>query len=155
MQKSRGVERAGPTFSLSSGAEGVLADGVLIGVDEPKRDAQVTGDLTPIVLEAVELVSHTQWGARQVGSRAKAEGDIPGRGRHAQLFAGVQGNGLAVNAEGADFEKLIGLAAQQTLDSETPTQPAEEAAEAQTLCGTRCSFSWPSRARAGGKRILP
>src|ERR1035437_4456637 len=141
MHKSRGVECAGPTFSLSSGAEGVLADGVLIGVDEPKRDAQVTGDLTPMVVESVELVSHTQRGARRVGSRRKAEGDIPGRGGQAQLVAGAQGNGLTVDAHGPDFEKLIGLATQQTLDPETPTQPAEEAAKAQTCYAERGAHS--------------
>jgi len=121
MHERRGLQRPAPTFGLSLNPETHFLDRVQVAVNEPHRHIHVPRDLSPILIVSVQLVAHPQGRPFRVGSRPETKGDVPRRRGQAQLFAGLQGNGLAVDAQGADFKKRIGSAAFRALDRETPT----------------------------------
>ena len=62
--------------------------------------------------------------------RPKAKGDVPGGRRQSQLLVGVEWHRLAVDAQGADFEKLIRPGATLALRGDTPAQATQEATNA-------------------------
>src|SRR5258708_33474539 len=152
MRKSRGLQCARPAFSLPGGAENLFADRIQVRINEPKGDAHVARSFTPVVLKSFELEAHAQWGARRIRGGAKIECDILWPGRKPQFLVGVERHGLAVDAQGVNFQTMLGLSACHALDRVTPTPTAEKAAEAQTCYAERGIHSVGGLTRASGRQ---